>query len=848
MIYNMGISQSTPLRSALREVGEYFDADDGSNGGIGTAPWGSEDDGGGCQQSFAIVMTDGYYTNENINVGNVDGGEGDPYEDNYSNTLADVAMLYYDTDLSDDLPDEVPTNSCDDNNQQHLVTYSVAFGVRGTLTPTDADGDGVEDDPCFLSSDTPSPNWPNPGSGKAEKIDDLWHAAVNGRGEFFSADSADELVNALKELFENIASRTGSGASVAVSGEEVGSDFFVYQTQYNSDTWTGDVYAFPVDSHTGEIAAQESWTAAGLLQDVDQGARRIVTYDGDDGGVPFNFSDLTDDQKSALGNNSDLVAYIRGEEIDGFRERTSKLGDIVHAAPLLVGDTLFVGGNDGMLHAFDAETGDERFAYVPNLVFDNLSNLAETDFSHLFYVDATPYSRAGVGDSDKTLLVGGLGKGGKGYYCLDVTDADDIDYSVNEISVADMVQWEYPQSGGDDDMGYSFSMAYIVRSNLEDSPWVVIFSNGYESVNGSAVLYVLNAEDGSLITRIVADSGSDDCNGLSTPVIIDVDNDNQADYVYAGDLKGNLWKFDLTSSDNVNDWDVAYKDGDGAAMPLFTASYEGEGQPITSRPDVMRHPDYHGYLVIFGTGQYLAADDRLDESQQSVYGIWDYGDDEDDSEYLGSIESHDSGELSSGFTLQKQEVFEEANCGDEYRVLTDNEVQWEETDEDGNPTGLTEDEIGQNPDPAISAGWFFDFPNDGDNVGERVIKDVTIRSDRAIVLSFIPDTSLCSGGGNSWFYILDAATGGRTEDAQMDISGNGEIDGFDVCGSDDGDDGDETGGYPPTGTKMSGMVHESKIATIDEDVDRAYVNTSNGTVQEVNIKGENLGIYYWRER
>jgi Tfp pilus tip-associated adhesin PilY1 len=528
-----------------------------------------------------------------------------------------------------------------------------------------------------------------------------------------------------------------------------------------------------------------------------------------------------------------------------------------------------VGGNDGMLHAFNAETGFERFAYVPNLVFDNLSNLAETEFNHKFYVDTTPYARKRVSDSignPISLLVGGLGKGGKGYYCLNITDADSITAISTEDDVDDMVLWEYPQRGvTDDDMGYSYSVSYIVRTNLKNYPWVVIFGNGYDSVNGSAVLYVLDPLTGSVIRKIDTTSGS--CNGLSTPIIIDVDNDLLADYAYAGDLQGNLWKFDLTG-EAASDWDVAYKDG-GVAHPLFTAL----GQPITSRPDVMRHPDpdLHGYMVIFGTGRYLAAPDRLDVSQQSVYGIWDYGDDADDSEFLGVIADRSTGALNypSNISLQKQTVLEvENSCGDDYRILTDNEVQWQETDSLGNKIDLPADDSGQNPDPVLSAGWFFDFPNTGDNAGERVIKNIILRGDRVIVLSFIPNSSLCSGGGDSWFYIMDPATGGRTELAQMDINGDGvikdpvdengdgtidssEMEGTDIC---------DAGGQklPPTGRKKTGMLHDPKIVRKnddgpdggggDTDVEIAYISTSAGTIEDDPIRGENLGVYYWREK
>jgi type IV pilus assembly protein PilY1 len=500
-----------------------------------------------------------------------------------------------------------------------------------------------------------------------------------------------------------------------------------------------------------------------------------------------------------------------------------------------------------MLHAFDADTGYERFAYVPNLVFDNLSSLAATSFSHLFYVDMTPYAQsrvyaASATTDKKTLLVGGLGKGGKGYYCLDISDADDIDVLSDEDDVDDIVLWEYPKSGVTDaDMGYSFSSAYLVKTNSTDNPWVVIFGNGYDSTNGHSVLYVLDALTGTLLHQIDT-GGTSASNGLSTPVIIDVNNDNKADYAYAGDLEGNLWKFDLTS-DTVTEWKVAYYSGT-TAMPVFSA---GSLQPITSRPDVMRHPYYDGYLVIFGTGRYLSSSDRLDTSQQTVYGIWDYGDDTDDDEYVGTISSHDTGVLSSGLKLVKQDVLDvETTCGEEYRILSDN-VVWNptNTNSDGSYADLaTDSDTGENDNPDSVAGWFFDFPESGDDeAGERVIKDVTIYSDRVIVISFIPNTSLCSGGGNSYFYVFNSATGGRTDDAQIDVDGDGDIDDSDLCSGDDTE-------YSATGTLITGMAHVPKIVTVDvdENVDIGYVSTSAGTIEEMDLKGQHLGVYYWREK
>ena len=299
--------------------------------------------------------------------------------------------------------------------------------------------------------------------------------------------------------------------------------------------------------------------------------------------------------------------YLRGdnsnEELNGgtLRDRYSKLGDIVHSSPIFENGVLYTGGNDGMLHAFAAADdepsagavgGEELFAYVPNLVFDHLSDLTDPDYTHKYYVDLTVSVESGVNihgsigtPVSTTLLVGGLGKGGRGYFALDVTDAATI---ANEAALAGKVMWEFP-SGTDNDMGYTYSKPAIVESydsSVGSNGWIVIFGNGYNSPSGKAVLYIVNPENGNVIEKI--DTAVAGCNGLSTPVPVDVDYDDKVDYVYAGDLRGNMWKFDLTDPDHTN-WEIAFYDG--ADQPLFTARGPGgTTQPITAKPDVMYHP------------------------------------------------------------------------------------------------------------------------------------------------------------------------------------------------------------------------------------------------------------------
>lgn len=734
---------------------------------------------------------------------------------------------------------------------------------RSDLNNDGNPGPYYQDDPCFLNPETPLPQWPDPYDGDQEKIDDLWHAAVNGRGLYFNAQDPDELVNALTEIVSDI-SLPSSGASVSVNSNEVQEDLAVYQTRYIANSWTGDVIAYPVDPYSGAILKSEDdilWQARNELQNISTSNRNIVTYDGSNA-INFEYNSLTTSQQDKLlfsdESSADLAQarlnYIRGDSSNintyGFRYREAILGDIVHSAPSISpsNKTLYVGANDGMLHAINTETGKERFAYIPNIVFEKLKHLTKKDYNHEFYVDLTPTVTAL--NKKETYLVGGLGKGGKGFYCLKTYDedssgnavinADSYDMSTSLSSIKNMVQWEYSaNAANDDDLGFTYSQPAIVRSNDPSHEWVIIAGNGYNSVNETACLYIFTM-DGSLLKKIQTKSTGS--NGLSEPSIIDSNNDLAADYVYAGDLNGNLWKFDLSDKDYTN-WEIAYKDNDDNPKPLFKTT----GQPITSRPDVMYHCKEHGYMVVFGTGKFLGESDRSDTSLQTIYGIWDYGDDADNSEYLGEINNRKATEailtqgngLGNQLKLKRQTVVD-ARIIDSHltRTLSANTIDWSTVADDSND---------QKPNPATTCGWFFDLrteedtddDNDDDTYeGERVIKDVLINNGRAFVTSFTPNSSPCSGGGDSFLYILNACNGGRLDKAQFEL--NTTDNKIEI------DEDSETKRASPTGKLYTGMLHEPTFVTQSGPTDKIYISSSTGEIIEEDLPSEDVGELYWR--
>ncbi len=846
-------ANGTPLRRGLQDVGQYYHQNDGNTGGIGNSPYWSAALGGECQQSFAILMTDGYWNGSYPGVGNADGDNGVPFADSYSETLADVAMYYWENDLSSGLADLVPTSLVDPSSKQHMVTYGISFGVKGTLNPDD-----------YNLTSPPYPTWPNPTSGNAQKIDDLYHASVDGHGVFVNAGNPNELVDALLAIMQNIEDRIGSASSVSVNGDElykkIDDDTFMYQSSYASSDWTGDVRAFKVDPKTGAINMDTPlWRASEVWDGMDWGNRKIVTYNGTSG-IPFKVPDLTTTAQLALLDADPLVAsdildYIRGDQskessLGGvYRDRTSLLGDIVHSSPVYHEGVLYTGSNDGMLHALTADginAGKELFSYIPSQVIQNLSLLTDPAYAHRYYVDltATVAGPLPIGATKKTILVGGLGAGGIGYYALDVTM--DTYYTKDvvgtETTLADRVLWEFPNASTAAadlaDIGYSFSEVLIVKTNDTSNPWVVLFGNGYNSTNGKSVLFALDPATGAVLKKFVLGAGPS--NGLATPAVTDVQGDGKADYVYAGDLNGDLWKINLTG--NLADWAVSFETG-GLPAPLFHASGPGGSvQPITAKPDVMYHPQKHGYMALFGTGKFLGTSDFIDKSVQTVYGVWDYGDDEDKSEFIGEFD-HDNNRL----TNQPSRVSLLEQTQIDYRSYTAaGFTQWLRTLSDNSITWLTKadtDSPFPNPsaDDANNAGWFFDLPN----LGERVVSRMLIRDKRAIYISFTPKESPCSPGGYSILHEVNAETGGRILVPVFDINQSGGVDGQDVIEIDD-PNGPGKIKVVPTGVQRDGRLQIPAILKLgDEEI--KYMSSSSGTIEMVREKGVRLGVSTWQE-
>ncbi|HET7331732.1 pilus assembly protein [Dyella sp.] len=554
---------------------------------------------------------------------------------------------------------------------------------------------------------------------------------------YFPGNRPDLIQSGLQQIFNNVAStasQSGSGLSVNSSHGLTNvtsgaapyyapvAGFPAYTTQYTPVTWTGDVAGFIATTATGSDVTAASgstpWHAQLQLDTLTQTAssssgtttlgwssgRRVVTWNGSKG-VPFRYSSLSSTEQGILdqtGNGSKFVDYLRGDKSNEstlFRARTHILGDIVNSAAVLVQGALstsysdtnnpgyasfssnvasrqpvvYVGANDGMMHAFEADFlgstssnpvtggGSELFAYVPSMLFNgpnntplvdglpalaNLDGVSANNFSHHYYVDATPqvadvdftYTSDGTANPSTTaktadwhtILVGGLGKGGKGIYALDVTNVpaavDTTSSSTVETSQASKVLWEFT----DADMGYSYGPPLIIKTRKYG--WVVAMTSGYNNTGGKlaghGILYILNIKTGAILQKIDTGAGTATSPaGLTQATAFTQDvTDGTVDQIYAGDLLGNVWRFDLTEA-AVDSSGTATGDYPSPTLFATLADPSGKAQPITTAPRVEESLSSNGLAILrwvfVGTGKFLDITDLTDTQQQTMYALRD---------------------------------------------------------------------------------------------------------------------------------------------------------------------------------------------------------------------------------
>lgn len=414
-------------------------------------------------------------------------------------------------------------------------------------------------------------------------------------------------------------------------------------------------------------------------------------------------------------------------------------------------------------------------------------------------------------------MPGGLAGGGQAIYALDVTDPTTFD----EANADDVILWEF-DDGDDADLGYTYGKVQLAKMN--DGTWAAVFGNGYNnteadgnaSSTGHAVLYIVDIETGDILKKIDTEAGAAGTpNGLNTPLLIDTDADFDVDYIYAGDLLGNMWKFDVTSG-STGSWDVAWSSG-GSPAPLFTAA---ANQPITSQPQATFHPDnLEGFMIYFGTGKYIETGDNVGSGQttQAFYGIWDKNTGTAPSISIASdlLEQTITNQFSQDFDTDDDGIDDETFL---LRNVSDNLIDWD-----------------------THLGWHLDLipdniegsPNTA-NFGERQTSGAIVRNGRVIFTTLIPSTVECEFGGTSYLMEIDFRDGSALEFPAFDLNGDGEY---------DADDTDASGRASDVGI----MPTVSILA--DEAQDVAFGSGASGDIDviELSIGDQAYGRQSWRQ-
>lgn len=825
-LYAATTGGTTPLRGALSKAGRLFSGRlsgaDGVNNPVQYSCqqnftilttdgyWNKSDESTGSSTNYNTSNYSAFRADNVTAIGNWDKqtlgtatnqGESstvrpymEPNTSTYSDTLADIAAYFYRNDLYpesgggtvtqggyledgstrlDPRSDNVPTAGSDTATWQHMTTYTVGLGVAGSLKyredyltcpATDSDCDYGK----ILQG---TKNWPDPDVSSSSntvttRIDDLWHAAVNGHGAYLSASNPDSVVDALEKTLAAISIKNASAAAAATSSlEPVAGDNYAYVAQYTTGFWYGDLQARDIDLSTGALSATVTWSAQTKLQTkvgASTDSRTIYTFSSAASNKlkSFESANLATEKSAnyfksnssnpngaltqyplwtatdqAAATDDAMIEFIRGrsgkEDEAGntyklFRDRQYVLGDIVDTSPVFVkappfkytdsgyatfvSDNasrtamVYVGANDGMLHAFNAATGAEAWAYIPSMVIPQLYKLADAGYAnnHRFYVDGQiTIGDAYSGSAWKTILIAGLGGGGRGFFALDITDP------ANPKAL-----WEFSDSS-DNDMGYSYGNPILTKRN-SDGKWVVLVTSGYNNTGGDSKgrLFVLDAFSGSKLAEIKTDDTVTDPNvsgiGKINNYVVNTLTDNTTQYVYGGDLGGTLWRFNLDVS---------------SSKKLGKTSSTTGNQPITVKPELARIRDSSGnyYRVIyFGTGRFLGLSDVGSTAPsiavaQGIYAVKDTDSD------LGVLSQ-------SGAALQAQTL-------------------------DSSVTPRTI------PSPVVvdwgtKNGWYVTLP-----VGELVNIDLKLQLGTLVVLTNEPNDDYCSVGGRSWLYALGYRSG-----------------------------------------------------------------------------------------
>lgn len=750
-----------------------------------------------CQKNYGVVITDGLPTydrtfpsNDPLGGSRLPNWDGINNDGNNLNGDGEGDTLYLD-DIA-----------------------KFAFDIDMRSTGTDAAGKS------WNAVDFPRQNMNTYTVGFTASNDMLSDAADYGQGRYYQATDSAGLNAALSSALSDITSKAGSGGSGVASGTTLASGTSYFQTSYDPRDWRGTIKSFGFNSVGAVNTSTALWTTdtaivpgatAPIYQSWNSLNNAVVTL------AYGNFSPA---QQTVLSqglpagiSGIDLVEWSKGTNKAGLKVRSVLLGDIINsplvlASPTektasdLAGDTtystylttkasnmnasLVVNANDGFVSVINSANGTRRYAYMPSSVLPSLRLIADPNYvngvSHKFLVDG----QIGVFDAQfgtawKTLAIGGTGAGGKSFYGLQLFDASagNVIRALWEVSAPTTAS----TSNAFNDLGYAYARPEVAR--LADGRWAAFIANGYGSNSGVAALYVLDVRDGSLIKKIVIDS-TETTNGLSS-VKLRVNSQNVVQAAYGGDLKGRLWKFDLsaTSSDS---WGVAF-----SGKPLFTTA-GGATQPITAQP-LLADNALGGKQIFVGTGKFNETADKTNKDLQAFYSVWDA--------------DGGSGQITvSGLQAQAITGVFSGSTG-QFVTTSQNDTTY----------------------PA-EKGWYLPLVYNNALTGERVINQASLVLGRIVFTTASVDTTdPCSSFGTGKLIELDAFSGKMLNYAVLDTNADGVVDSND--------------------TISSGVVFTGGIPTLNAIVNgasRKVVNDSSGGITTlVEKSGGGSRRIMWRQ-
>jgi len=750
-----------------------------------------------CQKNYGVVITDGLPTydrtfpsNDPLGGSRLPNWDGINNDGNNLNGDGEGDTLYLD-DIA-----------------------KFAFDIDMRSTGTDAAGKS------WNAVDFPRQNMNTYTVGFTASNDMLSDAADYGQGRYYQATDSAGLNAALSSALSDITSKAGSGGSGVASGTTLASGTSYFQTSYDPKDWRGTIKSFGFNSAGAVNTSAVLWTTDTAIV---PGAT-APTYQSwntlNNAAVTLAYGNFSPAQQTVLSqglpvgiSGIDLVEWSKGTNKAGLKVRSVLLGDIINsplvlASPTektasdLAGDTtystylttkasnmnasLVVNANDGFVSVINSANGTRRYAYMPSSVLPSLRLIADPNYvngvSHKFLVDG----QIGVFDAQfgtawKTLAIGGTGAGGKSFYGLQLFDASagNVIRALWEVSAPATAS----TSNAFNDLGYAYARPEVAR--LADGRWAAFIANGYGSNSGVAALYVLDVRDGSLIRKIVIDS-TETTNGLSS-VKLRVNSQNVVQAAYGGDLKGRLWKFDLsaTSSDS---WGVAF-----SGRPLFTTA-GGATQPITAQP-LLADNALGGKQIFVGTGKFNETADKTNKDLQAFYSVWD-ADGGSGQITVSSLQAQAITGVFSGSTGQ-------------FVTTSQNDTTY----------------------PA-EKGWYLPLVYNNALTCERVINQASLVLGRIVFTTASVDTTdPCSSFGTGKLIELDAFSGKMLNYAVLDTNADGVVDSND--------------------TISSGVVFTGGIPTLNAIVNgasRKVVNDSSGGITTlVEKSGGGSRRIMWRQ-